>query len=292
MHDAIDDFLSVELPPDSLYQWRQLDLSSVDDATDSLLPELSLEDGEDALDRVGVWAVGRREDVLEAQLVDPLDGGVAVVDAQVVHDEADVVEEVPGPQLVEPDLELLDVHRLVELHHQVDSSLLGDASEHCNCATTILPLVHLHFMPLSGPLVGGDGLGGHHGLVEVDDPEAPGSHHLDLLRHELGLPPDPPLSVWGVDLGDADLLLADVVALVDGAVLGHGDLSVRPPVEELGPALGDGEAQLLEVGLLADDPSDLLLGEVCGPSLLLPDLPQACPGLGSLPLHLLSQMLL
>ena len=114
-------------------------------------------------------------------------------------------------------------------------------------------------MQLTRPLMGRDGLGGHHGLVEVDYPEASLHHHLQLLSHEPGLPLDPALPVGVVDLRDADLLIPDVVALVDGAVLGRRDLSVRPPAEELSSALRDSHAYLLDVGLSAGDPVDLLL---------------------------------
>ena len=107
--------------------------------------------------------------------------------------------------------------------------------------------------------MGGDGLGGHHGLVEVDYPEASLHHHLQLLSHELSLSSNPPLSISIIDLGDPYLLLPDVVALVDGAVLGHRNLSVWVDVEELSSALRDCHAYLLQVGLSTDDPVDLLL---------------------------------
>ena len=107
--------------------------------------------------------------------------------------------------------------------------------------------------------MGGDGLGGHHGLVEVDYPEASLYHHLQLLSHEPGLPLDPALPVGVVDLGDPYLHLPDMVALVDGAILGHRDLPVWVDAEELSTALRDCHAYLLQVGLSTNDPVDLLL---------------------------------
>ena len=104
-------------------------MSPLDDSLNPLLLELTFEDREHTLDWIGVWAVGWSEDVLEAELVDPLYGCVAVVDSEVVHHQADVVEEVPGSELVEPELELLDVDGLLELNHQVNSSLLRDATK-------------------------------------------------------------------------------------------------------------------------------------------------------------------
>ena len=259
MNNTVCYFFFFDLRPDLRYCPRDVESFSMNDACDSPLLESSLEHGEDSLDGIGVWTVGGREDVLEAQLVDPLDGGVAVVDAKVVHDEADVIVEVPGPQFFEPDLELLDVHRLVELHHQVYSSLLGDASENGDRLASILPLVYLDLVIDARPLVGGNRLGRHHSFVQVDNPESSLHHDPQLLRHELGLPPDPPLTVGVVDLGDPDLLLADVVLAVEAPVLGLGDLPVREPVEELGTALADGETDLLDHRLTAENPGQLLL---------------------------------
>ena len=192
------------------------------------------------------------------------------MDAEVVHDEADVVAEVPSPQLVEPDLELLDVHRFLKLHHQVDSFFLGDASENSDCLAAILPLVHLDLVINARPLMGRNGLGGYHSLVQVDNPEAPLHHDPQLLRHELGLPPDPPLTVCVVDLGDPDLLLADMMLAVEAPVLGLRDLPVREPAEELGTALADGEANLLDHSLTAEDPGQLLLREISGSPVIIP----------------------
>ena len=109
------------------------------------------------------------------------------------------------------------------------------------------------------PLMGRNGLGCHHSLVQVDDPESPLHHDPQLLRHELGLPPDPPLTVGVVDLSDPDLFLADVVLAVEAPILGLGDLPVRVPAKELGPSLADGEADLLDHRLTAEDPGKLLI---------------------------------
>ena len=138
---------------------------------------------------------------------------------QVIHHEADVVEGVAGPELIKPDLELLDVDCLLELEHEVDTSFERDASEHSNGFSTILPVVDLDLIPLSGPFMRGNGLSGDHGLVQVDEPESLCSHLLQSLAHEAGLSPDSILHAGIVKLGDANLLLSYMVPPVDGSIV-------------------------------------------------------------------------
>ena len=97
MYDTVCYFFCFYLRPDLRYYSRDVESFSMEDASDSPLLESSLEHGEDALDGIGVWAVGRSEDILESELVDPLNRCMAVMDAQVVHDEADIIEEVSSP---------------------------------------------------------------------------------------------------------------------------------------------------------------------------------------------------
>ena len=156
--------------------------------------------------------------MLEAQLLDPLQHHLAPMYGEIVHDEADVVEGVAGPELIKPDLELLDVDCLLELEYEVDSSFERDASEHSNSFSTILPVVDLDFIPLSGPFMRRNGLDGHHGLVQVDEPESLCSHLLQSLPHEAGLSPDSILHAGIVNLGDANLLLSYMVPPLDGSI--------------------------------------------------------------------------
>ena len=111
-------------------------------------------------------------------------------------------------------------------------------------------------------------------------------HNPQLLRHELGLPPDPPLKVGVVDLGDPDLLLADMVLTIEAPVLRLGDLPVREPAEELSSALADGEADLLDHRLTAEDPGQLLLRELGGSPVVLPQSPESIPCLVPMRGHL------
>ena len=110
----------------------------------------------------------------------------------------------------------------------------------------------------------GHRLGRHHGLVKVDNAETSLDHVLEFPGHELGLPLDAALQGCVQDLGVPDLLLADVVPLVDQAVLGGADLAVRKPLQELSPTLGDGQADLPHDGVPAGDPADVLLVELSG----------------------------
>jgi len=56
-----------------------------------------------------------------------------------------------------------------------------------------------------------------------------------------------------------DLLLPDVVALVDGPVLGDRDLPIGPFVEELSSSFSYRHSNLLNVGLFINNPGYLLL---------------------------------
>ena len=71
-----------------------------------------------------------------------------------------------------------------------------------------------------------NGLGCYHCLVEVDYPEASLYHYSQLLGHELSLSLYSPLSVSIIDLGDAYLLLSNMIALIDGAILSHRYLPI------------------------------------------------------------------
>ena len=114
-------------------------------------------------------------------------------------------------------------------------------------------------MLFSRPLVCWNGLCSHHSFVQVDYSESSCYHHLQLFSHEIRLLPNPPLSVGVIDLGVPDLLLPDVVSLVDGAILGDGDLPIRPLVEELSSSFSYSHSNLLKVGLLVNNPGYLLL---------------------------------
>ena len=149
--------------------------------------------------------------------------------SQVVHHKADIVEGVAGPELIKPDLELLDVDCLLELEHEVDSSFERDASEHGYGFSSILPVVDLDLIPLSRPLMSRNGLGCYHGLVKVDDAEALIPHLLQPLAHEASLSQNASLSARIIKFGDPNLLLPDVVPPVDGSVGGDGDLLIWVP---------------------------------------------------------------
>ena len=91
--------------PDAVDQPRHVCHLSAQDALDPLLFQSPLEDREDALDGVGVGAVAGREHVLKAELLHPLCGSITAMHCEVVHDEAYVIVEVSGPELVQPELE-------------------------------------------------------------------------------------------------------------------------------------------------------------------------------------------
>ena len=131
-----------------------------------------------------------------------------------------------------------------------------------------------------------NGLSCHHSLIQVDDPESTLHHDLKLLRHELGLSPDPPLMVGVVDLCDPDLLFADVVLAVESPVLGLRDLPIRESANKLGPPLADGEADLLDHRLTAEDPGQLLIRELSWSPFILPQSLETIPCLGPMRGHL------
>lgn len=84
------------------------------------LPQQQLELGEDLLDRVQVWAVGRQEQELGTRGVDSLSDRGALVAAQVVHD-----NNVPGlegrhQELLHISGEELAVDRPVEDARRID----------------------------------------------------------------------------------------------------------------------------------------------------------------------------
>ena len=277
MLNAVDDLLPIKLIPDPVDSRNKIIPFTVKYRSHPLLLELALELGEHRLDGVGIGRVDRSVDILKAELVHPLDGGIGVVHPEVVEHEADVVEEMPRPQLVEPHLELLDIDGLLEGHHQVDAPLLGDACEHCNAAPRVLLVVNLQLDVLARPLVGWNGALGDHGLVEVHNAEASRNHDPQLLCHELGLTPDPPLQGIIYELGDSNLLLPYMLGLVDGSVLGGADLLLGVPAQELSSPLFDGHADLHLDGLCTGDPFNVLLVELSGLFLLPPKLPYFLP---------------
>ena len=145
--------------------------------------ELVLEDGEDTLYRVEVWAVGWGEDVFQPKLVNPLHNIVTVMHSEVIHNEADIVEEVSPPDLIEVDFELLLVHRLVKGHDQVHPCLTRYTSNHRDNLSRILGIVDLEPLPFWSPLSGWYRRLCDHGLVKEYDAEASIEHLLELLCH-------------------------------------------------------------------------------------------------------------
>jgi hypothetical protein len=210
-----------------------VDLSLMHYRADPHPLEPVLELGEHTLNRVVVRRVGWGEDILQPELVEPVDHIVAVVHPEVVHDDADVVEEVPPPELLEVHLELLLVHGLGKGHDQVHPSLPGYACDDGDDLSGELTKVDRERLLLGRPLSFGDGRLGDQGLVEEDDAEAPVDQLMELLGHEGRLPLDAEPHHSVRELGDLDQLVADLVLLVDAGEGGEADLLLRELAQEL-----------------------------------------------------------
>jgi hypothetical protein len=230
---TVNDLFLFDEAEDSVYLGLIIDLSPIHYLADPHPLEPVLEDGEHTLDRVVVRTICWGEDILQPELVHPFHHIVAVVHPKVVHDDADVVEEVPPPDLLEVHLELLLVHRLRKVHDQVHSSLPGYACDDGDDFPRELAIVNLKPLLLGSPLSNWDGRLGDQGLVEEDDAEPSVDQLLELLRHKGCLPLDPEPHHSVRELGDLDPLVADLVLLVDPAEGGEADLLVRELAQEI-----------------------------------------------------------
>ena len=91
---------------------------------------------------------------------------------KVIQVDAEVVEEVLSPQLLQKDLEFRNVDRFVECHHHVYAMLDRYGSNHSNGLVCKLLVVYADVLILQAVLMRRDAGFGHHHFVNVNDMKA------------------------------------------------------------------------------------------------------------------------
>ena len=213
MPDAVHHVFLVDGAPSSCDEGLMAFLYQPHELLGPQLLELSLQLGEGELDGVELRAVHHVEDVLEAELLHLLGG--ALVHAEVVHEQAQLLAGVLLPQVLQVLLEPRGVDGLGEDLEVLDALLLRNGGQQCQGRLTQPLLVDSLVLLGQGPLHVHDSLAGEHGLIQVDHPVAAVLRHGELPFHPANVPPSLFFChAWGL-LVPAELLLLDAVEAVD-----------------------------------------------------------------------------
>ena len=111
-----NNLISFDGTPDPQDAGAQIQVSPMLNGSKSILFQLAFKDAEHKLNGVQVRRVSWSEDVLKAEFIHSFNDFTTMMDSQIVHYDADIVVEMTGSQLLEPDFELWDVYRLLEDH--------------------------------------------------------------------------------------------------------------------------------------------------------------------------------
>ena len=152
---------------------------------------------------------------------------------EIVQVDAEVVKEELPPQLLQEDLELWDVDRLLKSHHHVHATLSRYGSDDSNSFIGVLPVVDLDVLVLLAVLMRGNGGLSHHRLVHVDDMKAIIIGTLQSFSCFWYLKPDLPSLDVCKYLRYPDFLLPNLVLPIDGLQLLRRQLLVRERAHEV-----------------------------------------------------------
>ena len=139
--------------------------------------------GEDQLDRVQLWTVAPVVDEPEAQLPHGLLRPLRLVQAELIHEQADPGLAIELPELVDPQDVLVDVDGPLEDLQIFQAILSGYAGKHSQRRLVELGLVDPRILPRQRPLRICECLPCKHGLVEVHDAVASVPGHGQLPFH-------------------------------------------------------------------------------------------------------------
>lgn len=248
-----------------IYQLVVLDLLVDLQIVPPLLLDLVLADADHALDRVVVGGVAGVVYDPDAQTLRQLLDGLAFVDAQLIAEQRDLPERVHLPQPLQKRLELVLVHRLVEVHYQLQAPLVGDGRDRGDGFPVVLLDVRAGIVRPHRPIGLRDRRLGGAELVDVYD-AVPRLLRLRHLRQRLLGFLANLLLVVGVDaLPDVDLLLLDAGLSIHQAQVVQRDLHLRePPMEEPTPLL-QAEAGPILQGRGIDQVVEMLLRQLGSP---------------------------
>ena len=139
------------------------------EASGQLLKSFFLEDmlyfAEASFDTVKLGTGRKIEDIPDAQLVESLLHAVAVVDAEIVPEQAQLSVRVLLAKFLDPVKALLNVHRLLVYLVTDYASLGGNGQQQRLRRLVKKGQVHLYVVPLFGPLALGHRLASEHALV-------------------------------------------------------------------------------------------------------------------------------
>ena len=149
----------------------------------SQAPELLLHLAEAKLYWIPIWAVSHAIDRAEFQILHRLLALFRAVRGQIVHEDADLVIAVLGPQPSKVLLELRDVHGFRELHVQLLALLARDARQHSRGGRVDPALVYRYVLMGQAVLLLRDRRPRDHCFIDIDDSVAITLGPLQLPDH-------------------------------------------------------------------------------------------------------------
>ena len=184
------------------------------------LLELTLQLGKGELDRVPFGTVAHIVHPPEAELSHLCLALVRDVAAELIHEEADLVVAAVLAQPLEPLLELLDVHRLLEDPEVLLAFLFRDGRQQSQGRLIQLSIVDQDILLRQSPLQVRHRLPRKHRFVQVHDPESIVLGHRELAFHASEIMPPRLFCSVLIDFVPAVSLLLDPVPPVYFSIQG------------------------------------------------------------------------